>query len=336
MERRPEHRCLERPGARADGLESLDDFPAGDPDFEYRPGDIADLQFRGAARGNELPRVYKYDVIAVFRLVEEVGRHKHGHSSGGEIVDKLPEVPPGKRVHASRRFVEKHDARLMKYGAPQREPLLPTSRKRPCEAPLPPPQIRHGEHPLHPLLKFFPLQAVDPSVDPRIVEAVQPAEEADVLLHGEIIVEGEPLGHVADVQFHRLRLRAYVTPGDKGGPPAGGEESAEHPYCCRLPGAVRPEETEYLPLPDIEAHVIDGGEYPELLCQIPNLNRAPAHCVFPGTGRCVRSEIKTFSRDGSTRRIPVTCIPPRPSRLRIASSPEAAAVTITWIRSPNA
>src|SRR5690606_34568620 len=129
----------------------------------------------------------------------------------------------------------KDDLRLVQESDRERELLLPSDRERPdrlVRVPLEPEPVQKRRPSLS---DFAPLQAVDA------------AEQADVLVHGEILIEREPLAHVADVALDRLALGVDVEardPGDSGG---GREKSGEHPDRRRLARAVRAEKAENLP-----------------------------------------------------------------------------------------
>ncbi len=107
-------------------------------------------------------------------------------------------------VDAARGLVEKDDAGLVEDRAAERQPLLPADGQRPGQAAL-----AAGEAG----------QAQDPgqaTVDGLSGETVGAAEKADVLGHGQVLVERELLGHVADDLFDTLRLPRDVEPADSG------------------------------------------------------------------------------------------------------------------------
>ena len=95
---------------------------------------------------------------------------------------------------------------------------------------------------------------------------VDAAVEVDVLLYGEVFVEGETLAHVADV-FLDLFPRSRITsnPATVPVPLVGRKDAAQHADGGRFAGTVGPEKTEDLPLLDLEADLVHGDEVAELL-----------------------------------------------------------------------
>ena len=172
-----------------------------------------------------------------------------------ELVDQLPEAAAGGRVDAARGLVEEDDLRLVEDRAAERQPLLPAHGQRPRQASLASLEAGHLEHPGQAAVDRLPGQPVGA------------AEKADVLGDGEVLVERELLGHVADDLLDPLGLAADVEPADRGG--AGGrvEKAAEHPDGRGFAGPVGPQEAEDGAALDLEAHGVDGGERAEPLGQ---------------------------------------------------------------------
>ena len=131
-------------------------------------------------------------------------------------------------------------------------------------------QARHLDYPLLPLAASFRRDAVDAAV------------EVDVLLDGEVLVEREPLAHVADVGLDQLGLRADVEAGHGAPAAAGGENAAEHADGGRFAGPVGSQETEDFALGHLEADVIDGHETAEPLFQVFGHHGEIVRCVVHG------------------------------------------------------
>src|SRR5262249_56566131 len=93
-------------------------------------------------------------------------------------------------------------------------------------------------------------RALEDRVDAALAigQLVEPGDEVEVLLNGEVLVEGEALGHVAHPAANALRVLADVEP--EAGALAGvrGQEAAEHPEGGGLPAAIRAEEAADLSL----------------------------------------------------------------------------------------
>src|SRR5882672_10587176 len=94
-------------------------------------------------------------------------------------------------------------------------------------------------------------------------DAVQPGVEAQVLVHGEVLVQAEALGHVADALLDPLRLGGEVVAHHRPAAAAGVEDPAQHADGGRLAGAVRPQHSEDLAVVDAERDVLDGDELAE-------------------------------------------------------------------------
>src|SRR5204862_742301 len=113
-------------------------------------------------------------------------------------------------------------------------------------------------------------------------QAVHPAEEADVLVHGQVLVERETLRHVADAALDAFRIAPHVGAAYDGGARGGPQQSAQHADGGGLAGTVAAEEAEDLAGAHVERHVIDGHEVAEALREIADLDgvgavRRPGH-----------------------------------------------------------
>ena len=153
----------------------------------------------------------------------------------GQRVDQPPELAARQRIDAAGRLVEKEDRRLVEDRAAEREPLPPAAGEIARERVLAAAQAGHLDH------------ERAPRFEPRAAQPVDAAEEADVLIDGEQLVEREPLRHVADAPLdafriggrRRCRRRCAV-------PDVGSQQAAEHADRRRLAGAVAAEEAEDL------------------------------------------------------------------------------------------
>src|SRR5262245_36736831 len=95
-------------------------------------------------------------------------------------------------------------------------------------------------------------------------EAVEPAEEGDVLVDRQLLVEREPLGHVADTPLDALGIASDVEPPDDRCPARRLEQSTQHPDGRRLPRTVGAENAEDLAGLHAEGQAIDRDERPEM------------------------------------------------------------------------
>ena len=120
-----------------------------------------------------------------------------------------------------------------------------------------------------------------PLLPARAGDTVQPGEEGEVLLDGQVSIQRKELGHVADARLDRRRLGQDVEARDPSLSRARPDEAREHLYGRGLPRAVRSQEPEDLALEDLEGDVVDGDEVPEAAGQLPcHHRRAHAASAF--------------------------------------------------------
>src|ERR1051325_11217310 len=119
--------------------------------------------------------------IALLSFLEIVSCDQDGRSQVCELVDEAPEGTPGERVYTRRRLVEKQDRRLVHDGCPERDTLLPSAGQAPCNEVLLPFQTGKLENPFLFLIPFVLRYTVDAG------------KKVEVLLDGEVVIEGELL-----------------------------------------------------------------------------------------------------------------------------------------------
>src|SRR5437879_1973943 len=81
--------------------------------------------------------------------------------------------------------------------------------------------------------------------------SVDAAEETDVLLDGEVVVERELLRHVADVAANGFRFPRHVKAAYRSPAAGGGQQSAQDANGGGLPRPVRAQESEDLAFADL-------------------------------------------------------------------------------------
>ena len=153
----------------------------------------------------------------------------------------------------------------MQHGAAQREALLPAAGKFCGEA-------VHVRREAVELDDFF-----DAALHARGLEAVDAPVELKIFRDGEVVVETEFLGHVADALADRFGIGAHVEAFDPRGAFAERQQTGEHLDDGGLAAAVGAEKAEDFAFLHAEADVIDGGEIAEA-----------AHQMFRGDGRACR------------------------------------------------
>ena len=211
---------VERPHGR-DGL--------GGADFENRPRGKDRLQLLDRAVRGEPAGLNDRDAVAVLRLVEVVRRDEDRDAGAGQIVDEPPELPARQRVHTAGRLVEEDDRRLVENRAAERKALAPAGRERAGQRVLATAKTGHVEH------------EGAPRGEPLAAQAVDAAEERDVLIDGQLLVEREALRHVADAALDAFGIAGDVDAADDArsrtraaaGRTACGSSSTCRRRCCR-------------------------------------------------------------------------------------------------------
>src|SRR4029453_19132098 len=100
-----------------------------------------------------------------------------------QLIDEHPELTARQRIDATSRLVEKDDSRLVENRAAERESLPPAPRPNSGAGAFPGAQAGNVEGKIAPLRQL------------RTVKAVNSAEESDVLVDGELLVERKALRH---------------------------------------------------------------------------------------------------------------------------------------------
>ena len=136
-----------------------------------------------------------------------------------------------------------------------------------------------------------------------VVESVDAAEEADVLIDRQQLVEREPLRHVADPPLDAFGIARDVDAADDAPSRGRRQQAAQHADGRGLAGAVAAEEAEDLAAPHVEADAIDGDELAEAARQIAHLDRAavdasgqgPAPAAPRRAGRAATARVRSSS-----------------------------------------
>ena len=110
-----------------------------------------------------------------------------------------------------------------------------------------------------------------------IVQPVERAKEADVLLHRQRFIERKLLRHVSDAPLDVLGVAADVDAVDHCRPRRGLQQAAHHADGRRLARAIRAEKAKDFPSLDFEADAIDSRKRAEPARQIADEDRRVAH-----------------------------------------------------------
>jgi len=149
------------------------------------------------------PAAQDQDLIGDRRRRFQIVRHQHHGAPGGALGRQLGLQPGGAGgIQRRRRLVEQQQRRVVRQRACQRQPLQHAARERP--------RRRVAGHVRQP-------DAREQLLHPRRagVAAVQPAEEAQVLLGGEIGVQPRVVADIADLGAQRRPAhQRFVAPAD--------------------------------------------------------------------------------------------------------------------------
>src|ERR1041385_3800269 len=149
-------------------------------------------------------------------LVHVMSREKHGGPLRRDPVDLVPEFAPAHGVDAGRGLVEKNERGLVDCRAREGDALLPTARQGPRAAAALLAETGRSQ------------DVFDTRLTARVLDAVDTSVEPNVFLNGQVFVETEALGHVADALFDLLGLRPNIAADDAPAAAARVENAAEH------------------------------------------------------------------------------------------------------------
>ena len=168
------------------------------------------------------------DLVAALGLVHVVGRDQHREALGGERVDLVPELAPRLRIDAGGRLVEQQQFRARQRAGAERQPLLPAAGQLAGEL----------------LLAAGQAEPFDGGArcGDRLRDAVDAADELEILAHRQVLIQAEALRHVADLALDLVGLGADVVAEAGAGAFIRRQQAAQHADRGRLAGAVRAEE----------------------------------------------------------------------------------------------
>ena len=172
--------------------------------------------------------------VAALGLVEIGGGDHDGDALLAQPVENAPEVAPRHRIDAGGRLVEQQHLRRMHQRAGEAELLLHAAGQR---AGLEAAEIGHAGR---------RQQALRALAAQRRRHLEQVGVEADVLVDGELLVEAEPLRHVAQIRLRRFRIGHRVDAVDHDRAGIRPHHAREHAHGRGLAGAVRPDQPENL------------------------------------------------------------------------------------------
>ena len=176
--------------------------------------------------------MHQAQLVAPLALVE-VGRgDKDGHSVFPHPVQDLPELLPGDRIDAVRRFVEDEEFWLVNENAGQAQLLFHSAGEVARRS------VREGEEVGKAEVEGLPRLTF------RSADSEDIHEKIDVFIDRQVLVEAETLGHVADPVFDRRPFGDNVKAIDRDPACGGLDHRRRHPQKGRFPRPVGADQAE--------------------------------------------------------------------------------------------
>src|SRR5437588_656169 len=262
-------------GAREDARQYLAGVPHGELDDSVAGGDLFDALDAGKGRGqgvevavggqpdaispahqshelfpralgDELAFVENADPVAeALRFLHVMRRVEHGQTGPAESLDALQDGVAALGIDTDGRLVQHEQSRLVEQAGGDGQAALHAAGVGVHPFVCPVGQAHQFETGRHALVARSASQAI------------QASEEAQVLSGGEVGIESDLLGDVADVRLRRCRGRIDTRARHFHVPAVGPEQTAHHRDGGRLAGAVRSEQAVALAREDVEADVVN-------------------------------------------------------------------------------
>jgi hypothetical protein len=232
----------------------------------------AGLQRLGRVDRHDLAVIDDRDAVAVLGLVHVVGGQEDRNILAAlQVVDVVPDRRPGLRVQANRRLVEEQHVRRVQQAAGDLQSPLHTARVGADQAVLAVPQAHHVHDLPH------------PGRHGRAGHPVELGMEAQVLLGGQVSVQGGVLEDQPDVAADRVALGRGIVAGHARGARRSVRERAEDLDRRGLARAVGPEEAESLSPGHLEVNAAYGLDLSVLLGQAGDVYHPLRPAAVPAT-----------------------------------------------------
>jgi hypothetical protein len=191
--------------------------------------------------------VHERHPVAQLALVEIGGGHDDRHACLLHVEQNVPELPAGHRVHAVGGLVQDEAFRFVDEHAGQPQLLFHAAREVSGQP------VEEGQQVGESQVFLFPALAL------HAMDAEDIHEEVDVLLHGQVLVEAEALGHVTDERLDLPPLSRRVDPAYGDTPGSRPDHGRDEPQQGRLAGAVRADEAEDGPPANTQGDTLQGA-----------------------------------------------------------------------------
>src|SRR5271165_2139835 len=239
------------------------------------------------------PVVDDGDPVAVLRFVHVVrGQEDRDVLALFKLVDVVPDGDPGLRVEPHRRLVEEQHPRRVEQAARDLQPALHAPGVGGDHAAPPVPQPDHLEH------------LTQPRPERGLRHAVQVGVEAQVLLPGQVVIQGGVLEHQADVAAHGVSFPHHVMTGDPGGTRGRVRQGAQDLDRGGFTRPVRAEEAEGLSGGYLEVDAAYGIDLAVPLGQLADRDSRCHPCVSSPASSPSDARIRYSARRVSARIFP--------------------------------
>src|SRR5208283_1106127 len=209
--------------------------------------------------------MHQQQPVAAFGLIEISSRDQYRYPLEDQRVKDAPKFAARDRIDASGGLIEQQQLRRVDQGTGNAKLAFHTAGELAGQTISKPGHTRSLEQMIFSWLPHGPAYFEDVGI------------KADVLGDGEILVEAELLGHVADSALDRFRPEQNVLPVDKDDAGIGGKHSRENPQRRRFPRAVGTHQPKDLPFARVEAQVVHGDDLTETFRQSADLHDFVAH-----------------------------------------------------------
>src|SRR5579862_9373969 len=141
----------------------------------------------GRAFGDQLASDHEAEPVALLCFFEVMGGDQDSGAEISEFVDHAPKSTASEWVDPGGGLIEKEHTRLVQDGGTEGNPLLPPARQAAGKRLLFAFEARESHHPFLLHNEFL------------LRHAINTAEEIEVLVDGEIVIQRELLRHVPDI-----------------------------------------------------------------------------------------------------------------------------------------
>ena len=196
------------------------------------------------------------DAVASLCFIEIGSGDEYCNVFAEQRIENTPEIAAGDRINAVRRFVEKNHLRCVYQGTYQSQLLLHSA----------------GELSRKPFTERAHARGIKQAGCAPLPVSSGHAEntgvKTNILIHGQIFIETEALGHIADMMFDPLGVAAHIKAGNCCPPGTWCEHTGKHAQRSCFACAVGSNQTENFTGFHIEAQVVHGDNAGELHGQL--------------------------------------------------------------------